>query len=157
MKLVSIVVPLYNEEENAEALYNEICGVISEAGLDAEFVFVDDGSSDKTVEKMREIAGHDPRLKLVCFRRNFGQTAAMQAGFDNCTGDIVVTLDGDLQNDPAEIPAMIAKLEEGFDLVAGWRKDRKDAWISRKLPSLLANRLISKTTNVQFHDYGCTL
>ncbi len=157
MKLVSIVVPLYNEEENVEALYKELTSVIDDCNLNAEFVLVDDGSSDSTVEKVKEIAGKDPRLKLVCFRRNFGQTAAMQAGFDHTQGDIVITLDGDLQNDPAEIPRMIEKLEEGYDLVAGWRKDRKDKLVSRKLPSMLANRLISKITNVQLHDYGCTL
>ncbi len=157
MSLVSIIVPLYNEEENAPPVYQEICEVVERSGMLAEFVFVDDGSSDQTCQALLDAAGGDPRLRLVSFRRNFGQTAAMQAGFDYADGDIVVTLDGDLQNDPAEIPKMIAKLEEGYDLVAGWRKDRKDKVISRKIPSMLANRLISKTTNVSLHDYGCTL
>lgn len=157
MSLISIIVPLYNEEENIPALYSELSQVLDSAKLNAEFIFVDDGSSDNTVAKVKEIAGLDPRLKLVCLRRNFGQTAAMQAGFDAAEGEIVVTLDGDLQNDPSEIPKMIEKLHEGYDLVAGWRKDRQDAYISRKVPSMLANRLISKTTQVVLHDYGCTL
>ena len=157
MSLVSIIVPLYNEEENAARSYKEISEVIDRAGIIAEFIYVDDGSSDKTCEVLLNAGVGDPRLKLVSFRRNFGQTAAMQAGFDHAMGDIVVTLDGDLQNDPAEIPKMIAKIEEGYDLVAGWRKKRKDAMLMRKIPSMLANRLISKTTNVRLHDYGCTL
>lgn len=154
---VSIVVPLYNEEENVANLYKEISSVVDAAGMRAEIVFVDDGSSDHTVEKLVKVAESDSRVKIVSFRRNFGQTAAMAAGFDYAQGDIIVTLDGDLQNDPAEIPRMIAKLDEGYDLVAGWRKNRQDAAISRKLPSFIANRIISKTTNVSLHDYGCTL
>ena len=157
MELVSIVVPLYNEQDNVDALANELVEVAERAKLRAEFVLVDDGSADDTVERVKVIAASDPRFKLVELRRNFGQTAAMQAGFDHSSGDIVVTMDGDLQNDPAEIPKMIEKLKEGYDLVAGWRKDRQDAFVSRKLPSMLANRLISKTTAVKLHDYGCTL
>ena len=154
---VSLVVPLYNEEANVAKLYSEISSVIDAAGLRAEFVFVDDGSSDRTVENLVAAAEDDTRVKIVSFRRNFGQTAAMAAGFDFAQGDVIVTLDGDLQNDPAEIPRMIEKLDEGFDLVAGWRKNRQDAAISRKLPSFIANRIISSTTHVQLHDYGCTL
>ncbi len=157
MNLVSIVIPLYNERDNIAALFEELVLVADGANLNAEFVLVDDGSSDDTVSRVREIAQGDERFKLVELRRNFGQTAAMQAGFDFAEGEIVVTLDGDLQNDPAEIPKMIKKLNEGYDLVAGWRRDRQDAFISRKLPSMLANRLISKTTSVKLHDYGCTL
>lgn len=157
MRLVSIIVPLFNEEENVSNLYGEISSVIDRAQLDAEFIFVDDGSSDRTVEALIRAANGDTRVKIVCFRRNFGQTAAMAAGFDYASGEIVVTLDGDLQNDPAEIPRLIAKLDEGYDLVAGWRKNRQDKMLSRKIPSMIANRLISKTTNVQLHDYGCTL
>ena len=126
-------------------------------GYSCEFIFVDDGSSDNTVDLLSENVSGDERVKIIRFRKNFGQTAAMAAGFHYASGDIVATVDGDLQNDPAEIPKMIAKLEEGYDLVAGWRKDRKDPIISRKLPSMLANKLISKITKVKLHDYGCTL
>lgn len=157
MSLVSIIVPLYNEEENVVRVYDELSEVIDRNRLNAEFIFVNDGSRDKTAENLKEAAANDRRVRLVNFRRNFGQTAAMQAGFDHSKGDIVVTLDGDLQNDPAEIPKMIDKLEEGYDLVAGWRKDRQDAVVSRKIPSMIANWIISKTTQVQLHDYGCTL
>ncbi len=157
MSLISIVIPLYNEEDNVEPLYRELETVAKRHSLHCEFIFVDDGSKDNTVERLREIAAGDDRVCIVCFRRNFGQTAAMAAGFDYANGDIVVTLDGDLQNDPNEIPQMIAKLNEGYDMVAGWRKNRQDAMMSRKIPSMLANRLISRTTNVKLHDYGCTL
>ena len=156
-KLISIVVPLYNEEENVADLYREISTVCDANHINAEFIFVDDGSRDRTVQMMEQVAGHDPRVVLVTFRRNFGQTAAMSAGFDYATGDVIVTLDGDLQNDPAEIPRMLAKLDEGYDIVAGWRKNRQDKMLSRKIPSMIANRLISKATNVELHDYGCTL
>ena len=157
MRLVSIVVPLFNEEENVKKLYDELVQVAANGRLNCEFVFVDDGSTDRTVPMMVQVAGADERVKIITLRRNFGQTAAMAAGFDYAAGEIVVSLDGDLQNDPAEIPKMIAKLDEGYDWVAGWRKNRQDRMISRKIPSMLANRLISKTTNVQLHDYGCTL
>jgi glycosyltransferase involved in cell wall biosynthesis len=154
---VSIVVPLYNEEENIPELYDEINGVVVTNKLDAEIVFVDDGSSDRTVERLMEVSAGNDRVVIVRFRRNFGQTAAMSAGIDYSSGEVIVTLDGDLQNDPAEIPRMLEKLNEGYDLVAGWRKNRQDRVLSRKIPSMLANRLISKTTKVQLHDYGCTL
>jgi glycosyltransferase involved in cell wall biosynthesis len=157
MRLISIVVPIYNEEENVEELYTELAQVAHSSGLNCEFVFVDDGSTDRTVSLLARFAQGDSRVKLVLLRRNFGQTAALAAGFDHASGEVVVALDGDLQNDPAEIPQMIAKLDEGYDLVAGWRKNRKDRMITRKIPSFLANRLISRTTNVQLHDYGCTL
>ncbi len=157
MSLVSMVIPLYNEEENVPNLYAELSEVADRAKLNAEFVFVDDGSTDQTVAELTRVAAADPRVLIVRFRRNFGQTAAMAAGFDFANGDIIATLDGDLQNDPAEIPRMIAVLNEGYDVVAGWRKNRQDKMISRKIPSMLANKLISKTTKVQLHDYGCTL
>lgn len=157
MNLVSVVVPLFNEEGNVIQLYKELNEMSSRSGLTCEFVFVDDGSSDKTVEILREATADDERVAIVVLRRNFGQTPAMAAGFDFAQGDIIVSMDGDLQNDPAEIPRMISKLEEGYDLVAGWRKDRKDKMLTRRLPSMLANRLISKMTNVVLHDYGCTL
>jgi glycosyltransferase involved in cell wall biosynthesis len=157
MELISIIVPLYNEEENVSDLYSEIKSVADQNNLNCEFVFVDDGSRDRTVENLVTAAGDDNRVKVVTFRRNFGQTAAMAAGFDYAEGDIVVTLDGDLQNDPQAIPAMVEKIHEGYDLVAGWRKDRQDAMVSRKIPSRIANWLISKITKVELHDYGCTL
>jgi glycosyltransferase involved in cell wall biosynthesis len=154
---VSLVVPLYNEEANVAKLYYELASVVDAMKQRAEFVFVDDGSTDKTVENLVAAAENDSRVRVVSFRRNFGQTAAMAAGFDYAQGDIIVTLDGDLQHAPAEIPTLLAKLDEGFDLVAGWRKNRQDAAISRKLPSFIANRIISRTTSVSLHDYGCTL
>ncbi|MCC6932669.1 MAG: glycosyltransferase family 2 protein [Deltaproteobacteria bacterium] len=157
MRLVSIIVPLYNEEDNVQYLYDELCSVAAKLEDNVEFIFVNDGSRDKTLERMREITATDNRVTIVEFRRNFGQTAAMAAGFDYASGDIVALLDGDLQNDPAELPRMIAKLDEGYDMVAGWRKNRQDAFISRKIPSMLANRLISRITNVRLHDYGCSL
>ena len=152
-----MVVPLYNEEENIKPLYKELCYVASKMKDEVEFILVDDGSKDGTVQEVKKIAAADKRVKLVKFRRNFGQTAAMAAGFDHASGDIVAVLDGDLQNDPAEVPRMVEKLREGYDMVAGWRKDRKDAFFNRKLPSMLANKLISKITNVKLHDYGCSL
>ncbi len=157
MQSVSVVIPVYNEEENIELSYKEVTDVLSPMGVDYEIIYIDDGSRDKTLEKLIKISNADKNVKVIEFRRNFGQTAAMAAGFDHSSKDIVVALDGDLQNDPREIPAMIAKLNEGYDMVAGWRKNRKDKYISRKLPSMIANWLISKSTNVQLHDYGCTL
>jgi glycosyltransferase involved in cell wall biosynthesis len=157
MQGISVVIPVYNEEDNVVESFKEVSGVLDRMGRPYEIIFVDDGSSDATVRRLIEFAGGNPHLKLVQLRRNFGQTAAMAAGFDHTQHDIVVALDGDLQNDPAEIPQMVAKLEEGNDMVAGWRKHRKDKFISRKLPSMIANRLISYSTGVQLHDYGCTL
>lgn len=157
MKQVSIVVPIFNEEDNVISLYEELCQMAEDGNLDCEFILVDDGSTDETIARLKHVAAEDPRMVVVELRRNFGQTAAMAAGFDYATGEVIVTLDGDLQNDPAEIPRMIKKLEEGYDIVAGWRKDRKDKMLSRRLPSMLANRLISRLTKVRLHDYGCTL
>jgi glycosyltransferase involved in cell wall biosynthesis len=157
MKGISVVIPVYNEELNVAESYREVSGVLRSMGRPYEIIFIDDGSKDRTVDNLLEVAGDDPSLKLIQFRRNFGQTAAMAAGLEHSQHDIVVTLDGDLQNDPAEIPRMVSKLEEGFDLVAGWRNKRQDALISRKLPSRMANWLISKATKVSLHDYGCTL
>lgn len=157
MKGISVVIPVYNEEENVEESYAEVSGVLRKMGNPYEILFVDDGSRDETVPRLVRLAAADSCLKVIQLRRNFGQTAAMAAGFEHSSLEIVVCLDGDLQNDPAEIPAMVAKLDEGYDMVAGWRRDRKDKWLSRRLPSMLANRLISLTTNVRLHDYGCTL
>jgi glycosyltransferase involved in cell wall biosynthesis len=157
MRGVSVVIPVYNEQENVAEGFREVSGVLAPLGLPYEIIYVDDGSKDATVATLLESAGNDPHLRLVQLRRNFGQTAAMAAGFDHTQYDIVIALDGDLQNDPKEIPQMVAKLEEGYDLVCGWRKARRDKFISRKLPSMIANRLISWATDVRLHDYGCTL
>ncbi|KAA0889013.1 glycosyltransferase family 2 protein [Oryzomonas rubra] len=154
---LSIVVPIYNEEENVAALYESIRDALARTSLEYETIFVDDGSSDSSFTLLKEIAAQDQRVKLLRFRRNFGQTAAMSAGFDAAKGDVIIPMDGDLQNDPADIPRLLAKLHEGYDVVSGWRKDRKDTFITRKIPSLLANALISRLTGVHLHDYGCTL
>jgi glycosyltransferase involved in cell wall biosynthesis len=156
-KHLSIVVPIYNEVESIPALLRELHAALDHTGLDYEIICVDDGSPDGSFQLLAEAAASDPRLVVGTFRRNFGQTAAMQAGISAARGDVVVTLDADLQNDPADIPRMLAKLDEGYDLVAGWRADRKDTFINRRLPSILANWLISSTTHVRLHDYGCTL
>jgi len=157
MNGISVVIPVYNEEENVKASYQEVSGVLRSMNMPYEIIFVDDGSKDRTVKTLMEAGHGDPSLRIVEFRRNFGQTAAMAAGFNNTRYDIVVALDGDLQNDPKEIPQMVTRLNEGYDVVAGWRKDRKDKFLSRRLPSMLANKLISYSTNVALHDYGCTL
>lgn len=156
MKL-SVVIPIYNEVENIRALYEELRDVLVSLGKEYEIVFVDDGSSDQSLVLLEEIAGQDGHVVVVSFRRNFGQTAAMAAGFDHATGDVIVTMDGDMQNDPRDIPKLLAKMEEGYDLVSGWRFNRQDAFINRKLPSMIANRIISGVTGVHLHDYGCTL
>lgn len=154
---ISIVLPIYNEEENIELLYRELRAVFEQEKLDYEIVAVDDGSRDSSFEKLKRIAGKDPRVKVLRFRYNVGQTAAMSAGMQAATGDIVIPMDADLQNDPADIPAFLATLEEGYDVVCGWRKDRQDAFIIRKVPSLAANWLIRRVTGVHVHDYGCTM
>ncbi len=154
---LSVVIPIYNEEENIRALYDELKEVLEGIGRPWEVIFVDDGSSDRSLELLEEIAGDDDHVVVVSFRRNFGQTAAMAAGFDYACGEIIITMDGDLQNDPHDIPKFLEKMDEGYDLVSGWRHDRKDAFISRKLPSMIANRIISMVTGVHLHDYGCTL
>jgi len=154
---LSIVVPIYNEEESLNALYERITGALSGAGIDYELILVDDGSSDRSYMLLKSIASDDSRIKVIRFRRNFGQTAAMAAGFDAASGKVVVPMDGDLQNDPTDIPRLLAKIDEGYDVVSGWRKDRQDTFINRKLPSMIANGLISKFTGVHLHDYGCTL
>jgi len=154
---VSIVVPVYNEEESVHHLVAEVHAAMDPTGKRYELVLVDDGSSDGTWPLLERMADVDPALHLVRFRRNFGQTAAMQAGLDAARGNRIVTMDADLQNDPADIPMMLQKLDEGYDLVAGWRKYRKDPFLNRKLPSMIANRIISIATKVKLHDYGCTL
>ncbi|HEB49027.1 MAG TPA: glycosyltransferase, partial [Desulfobulbus sp.] len=154
---LSVVIPIYNEEENVQALYEELKEVLESIGRSWEVIFVDDGSSDRSLELLEGIARKDDHVVVVSFRRNFGQTAAMAAGFDYACGEIIITMDGDLQNDPHDIPKFLEKMDEGYDLVSGWRYDRQDAFISRKLPSMIANRIISTVTGVHLHDYGCTL
>ena len=154
---LSLVIPVYNEEESLPRLLAEIHAALDPTGLAYEVICVDDGSRDQSFAVLRQMAAEDPALVVLSFRRNFGQTAAMQAGIDAARGDAVALLDADLQNDPADIPMMLGKLAEGYDMVAGWRADRKDAFINRRLPSILANRIISRVTRVHLHDYGCTL
>ena len=154
---LSVILPVFNEVANIEAVYSELALAIEQIPGNKQIIFVDDGSSDGTSDLLTKIAERDYQVVVITFRRNFGQTAAMVAGFDYSKGDIVVTMDADLQNDPNDIPSLIEKMEEGYDLVAGWRFDRKDGFVLRRLPSMLANRLISWTTDVKLHDYGCTL
>jgi glycosyltransferase involved in cell wall biosynthesis len=154
---LSVVIPVYNEEENVEPLFREIKGILASLGKSYEIVAVDDGSKDGTFPVLSRLHRDESALKVVRLKRNFGQTAALAAGLAHADGDIVVLMDGDLQNDPADIPALLAKLDEGNDLVAGWRHNRRDSFFNRRLPSMIANRLISWTTTVKLHDYGCTL
>ncbi len=155
---VSVVVPLYNEVESLPRLVQEIGAALDASGRDGEVILVDDGSTDGTAGALRDLPDRDPRFRVILFRRNFGQTAAMSAGFDHARGDVVVAMDGDLQNDPAEMENLMRKVEdEGFDIVSGWRRHRKDAFITRRLPSMMANWLIGKITGVRLHDYGCSL
>ncbi len=154
---LSVVVPVYNEEENVSELVEGIWKSLSSTGYSFEVIIVDDGSTDRTAEILRGLKARYPWLRVVIFRRNFGQSAAMTAGFDLARGSVVVTMDGDLQNDPADIPLLVKRLEEGFDVVAGWRKDRKDSVVSRLLPSKVANWIIGRATGVRLHDYGCSL
>lgn len=155
--MISIIVPFYNEEANAPVLCRHIRDVMDGLRQPYEVVCINDGSSDGTEAALRAVASVDIRFKLINFSRNFGQTAALMAGFDHSVGEIVVPLDGDLQNDPADIPRLLAKLDEGFSIVSGWRKDRKDARFSRAFLSRVANILISRISGVRLHDYGCTL
>ncbi|MCS5707052.1 glycosyltransferase family 2 protein [Synechococcus sp. FGCU-3] len=154
---LSVVVPLFNEEESLPPLVERILSHVRPLGIPFELVLVDDGSRDRTAAVLREVSSQVPELVAVLLRRNYGQTAAMAAGFDASSGEVIVTLDGDLQNDPADIPQLLQKLDEGYDLVSGWRHQRQDAAMSRLLPSLLANRLIARVTGVRLHDYGCSL
>lgn len=157
MTELSIIVPLYNEEESVGPLYEAITQAVAPMGLDYEILFVDDGSPDKTFQLAREIAEKDLRLRVVKFRKNYGQTPAMAAGIDNARGNILVTMDGDLQNDPIDIPNFITKINEGYDIVVGWRHKRQDKLITRKIPSKIANWIIGKVTGVPIKDNGCSL
>lgn len=156
-KLVSIVIPVFNEAENVGPLHEEIAAAIKSRPEDYEIIFINDGSSDGSLAELKKIRGLDPRVKIIHFRKNFGQSAAISAGFEFCHGEVVITMDADLQNDPAHIPQLVDKVEEGFDIVNGWRKDRHDKWLTRKVPSFFGNKLISWITGTKLHDYGCTL
>ena len=155
--MISVVIPLRNEEQNVPLLAGKLTSALGMLGLDYEVIFINDGSADATGARLRETCAADPRLKAIHFRRNSGQTAAMQAGFAHAQGEIIIAMDGDLQNDPADIPRLLAKLDEGYDLVSGWRKDRQDHPIKRNFLSRVANGLISRSTGVHLHDYGCSL
>ena len=154
---LSVVIPIRNEAASLVELHREFTETLTAFGPDFEILIVDDGSTDDSFEILKRLQLSDPRLRVIRFRRNYGQTAAFAAGFAHARGRLIVTSDGDLQNDPRDIPAMVTQLEGGFDIVCGWRKDRKDAFVSRRLPSTLANALISTVTGVQLHDYGCSL
>ncbi len=154
---VSLVVPVFNEEDNIRPLCEQLRSVMDRLKRPVEVVFVDDGSSDATSVRLAEAVATDSRFRVVRFRKNYGQTAAMQAGFEYAAGDVIVTLDGDMQNDPDDIPMMLAKIDEGYDLVHGWRKNRQDTLVTRKIPSRIANRLISRVTRFPINDLGCTL
>jgi len=151
------VIPVYNEAGNLSRLNASLLGVLKTLNLSYEVIYVDDGSIDETFPILRTLSTQSPSIKVIRLRRNFGQTAAMSAGFDHAKGEIVVAMDGDLQNDPADIPRLLSKLEEGYDVVNGWRKDRKDKLLSRRIPSMIANLLIGIATGVRLHDYGCSL
>jgi glycosyltransferase involved in cell wall biosynthesis len=154
---LSIIVPIYNEHDSLRLLYQVICEAVSPLGLEWDLILVDDGSKDNSLLVLEELALIDPvHVRIVALRRNFGQTAAIAAGIDHSDGDVIVLMDADLQNDPADIPCMLEKIREGYDVVSGWRQNRQDT-LSRRLPSQLANNLISWATGVRLHDYGCTL
>jgi glycosyltransferase involved in cell wall biosynthesis len=154
---ISVVIPIYNEAPNLEALHAELSAALEPWGRSYEVLLVDDGSTDGSGAILRRLQAADPRLRVIVFRRNFGQTAAFSAGFAHARGRIIITSDGDLQNDPRDIPMLVARLEEGADIVCGWRRDRKDRLLTRRVPSMLANALISRSTGVPLHDYGCSL
>jgi glycosyltransferase involved in cell wall biosynthesis len=154
---ISVVVPVLNEEESLPLLHQRLTAALAHSGYSYEIIIVDDGSTDRSFAVMCELQAQDDHLRLVRFRRNYGQTAAFSAGFDRAQGDVVITIDADLQNDPADIPALMAKIAEGYDVVSGWRVNRQDRFLDRRLPSMLANGLIRWATGVHIHDYGCSL
>ena len=154
---ISVFLPVFNEEPNLLPLHAKLDEALKSLGRSAEIVYVDDGSSDGSLKILREIAQLDPRVRVVALRRNYGQTAAMAAGIDAAKGKVLIPMDADLQNDPADIARLLDKLDEGYDVVSGWRKNRKDKMVTRKIPSMLANRLISWIGGVPLHDYGCSL
>jgi glycosyltransferase involved in cell wall biosynthesis len=154
---LSVLIPVYNEEGNLSLLCDKLEAVLKKTERAYEIIFVDDGSSDRTLEVLLDFRERNPNVKIISFSRNFGQTAALSAGIDCSKGDIIIPMDGDLQNDPDDILPLLQKIEEGFDVVSGWRKGRKDPFVTRRLPSILANKIISWIGGVHLHDYGCTL
>lgn len=154
---LSIILPVFNEQDNLLPLYQKLKAALDPLALTYEIIFVDDGSTDRSFEILQQLANQDPCVKVIGLTRNYGQTAAMSAAIDAAGGQVLIPLDADLQNDPADIPRLIDVLEQGFDVVSGWRKNRQDAWLTRKLPSAIANKLISLISGVPLHDYGCTL
>lgn len=156
IKRISVVIPLYNEEDNVKELHRRLVEALQPLGREYEIIYVDDGSTDRTVDNLKEISEKSENVLILSLRRNFGQTAAFAAGFDFARGDVIVTMDGDLQNDPADIPRLLERMDN-HDLVSGWRKKRKDPFFRRRLPSMIANWLISTVTGVKLHDYGCSL
>ena len=154
---ISVFLPVYNEEGNIEQLNIALTDALEGVGRSYEVIYVDDGSTDQSLAKLREIATRDSRVRVISLRRNYGQTAAMSAGIDHARGEILIPMDADLQNDPSDIVRLLQKLDEGYDVVSGWRKDRKDTWLTRRLPSQLANGLISRLSGVELHDFGCSL
>ena len=154
---LSILIPVFNEEDNISPLYDRLAKALQKAGRPYEILFIDDGSSDGSLEVLLDISQKNPNVRVISFSRNFGQTAALSAGIDFSRGEILIPMDGDLQNDPEDILALLQKIEEGYDVVSGWRKDRKDPFLTRRLPSMIANKLISFIGGVRLHDYGCML
>lgn len=154
---LSVVIPFYNERDNAKDVLEEVAAALGPTGISYEIIAVDDGSGDGTGDVLRQCAGRDDRLVAILLRKNFGQTAALSAGIDHAVGSVIVTMDGDRQNDPADIPRLLKKLDEGYDIVSGWRVERKDPFLTRRLPSRIANGMISLITRVHLHDYGCSL
>jgi len=154
---LSIVIPLYNEEDNINPLYEDLTSALMELGKSYEVIVVDDGSTDRSWERLKAVNEKDSRWHIIQFRRNFGQTAGMSAGFDVAQGEVIITIDADLQNDPRDIGALLEKMNEGYDIVSGWRVYRKEPFLTRRLPSQTANWLISRTTGIRLHDYGCSL
>ncbi len=154
---LSILIPVFNEEENISLLYDRLITALKKTDRAYEIIFIDDGSSDGSLEALLDISKKDPNVKIVSFSRNFGQTAALSAGIDSSRGDIIIPMDGDLQNDPEDILSLLKEIEEGYDVVSGWRKNRKDPFFTRRLPSIIANKVISIIGGVHLHDYGCTL
>lgn len=154
---LSILIPVFNEEENILPLYERLTKALQKIGRAYEILFVDDGSSDGSLDILIDLSKKNPKVRVISFSRNFGQTAALSAGIDSSKGDIIIPMDGDLQNDPEDILLLLQKIEEGYDVVSGWRKDRKDPFFTRRFPSMIANKMISLIGGVRLHDYGCTL
>ena len=154
---ISVIIPVFNEEKNVSPLYEKIITSLKRTNRDYEIIFIDDGSSDDTLNQLRQISKKDPRVKGLSLSRNFGQTSALSAGIDHSKGEIIIPMDGDLQNDPEDILSLLQKMGEGNDVVSGWRRERKDPFLTRRLPSILANKIISFIGGVRLHDYGCTL